>query len=79
MFKSFLLYFFTLIGQDIETEIGIKKRNGLVTDVEVEVSYLGQNQNQVIKTRPNCNQPLPTTTKILFMFYLLTGMFVNWC
>lgn len=79
MFKSFLLYFFTLIGQDIEMEIGIKKSDGSLTDVEVEVSYLGQNQNQVIKTRPNCNQPLPTTTKILFMFYLLTGMFVNWC
>lgn len=79
MFKSFSLYFFTLIGQDIETEIGIKKSNGSLTDVEVEVSYLGQNQSQVIKTRPNCNQPLPTTTKILFMFYLLTGKFVNWC
>lgn len=79
MFKSFLLYFFTLIGQDIETEIGIKKSNGSLTDVEVEVSYLGQNQSQVIKTRPNCNQPLPTTTKLLFMFYLLTGKFVNWC
>lgn len=63
MFKSFLLYFFTIKGQDIETEIGIKKSNGSLTDVEVEVSYLGQNQSQVIKTRPNCNQPLPTTTK----------------
>lgn len=79
MFKSFLLYFFTLIGQDIKMEIGIKKSDGSLTDVEVEVSYLGQNQNQVIKTRRNCNQPLPTTTKILFMFYLLTGKFVNWC
>lgn len=79
MFKSFLLYFFTLIGQDIKMEIGIKKSDGSLTEVEVEVSYLGQNQNQVIKTRPNCNQPLPTTTKILFMFYLLTGKFVNWC
>lgn len=79
MFKSFLLYFITLIGQDIKMEIGIKKSDGPLTYVEVEVSYLGQNQNQVIKTRPNCNQPLPTTTKILFMFYLLTGKFVNWC
>ncbi|XP_052686457.1 uncharacterized protein LOC128165710 [Crassostrea angulata] len=33
-------------GQDIETEIGIKKSNGSLTDVEVEVSYLGQNQSQ---------------------------------
>lgn len=33
-------------GQDIETEIGIKKSDGSLTDVEVEVSYLGRNQSQ---------------------------------